>query len=385
MSETVLSGNTQDFSDNEILDNFGEGPDDGLPMGLGGEKGKQAEPASSTLEADIVNGTSTTATKTPPGETLPPDNSADSEPEPAPLAKGESGKQPQVPDEPAVPEFPPALLQMAGYATPEQAQQAGFRDPEALFAAVQWRGQLLNPQATPATAGGSLYRQPPPQTQPKQPQTEAATDPNGFKPFQPKNSETLDEDLLDLIRQQNEHFADQFRQQQERFASVVQARDDRTQEQQQIDEESQFDQAIQGLGETWQDVFGKGNGRELASAGQRDPAAMTAFNHRAMVFAAVEAVREANAKQGFKPMALEQEVQWALMQRYPDKFQQVLRLETVNKAKNRRGVQTSRPTARKAPFSSKNDKLLAAVDAKLRAKHGSGLDMGSDGEFEGEI
>ena len=63
--------NTQDFSgsDDEIVDNFAEGPqpgdpppkgdthDDGLPMGLGGEKGKQSEPASSTLEADIVNGT----------------------------------------------------------------------------------------------------------------------------------------------------------------------------------------------------------------------------------------------------------------------------------------------------------------------------------------
>ena len=62
-----VSSNTQDFSGSgdEIMDNFAEAPvpddanlsDDGTPMGLGGEKAKQSEPASSTLESDMVNGT----------------------------------------------------------------------------------------------------------------------------------------------------------------------------------------------------------------------------------------------------------------------------------------------------------------------------------------
>ena len=64
-TESPTSLTAQDFSgsDDEILDNFAEGPkevgdappmddthDDGTPMGLGGEKGKQSEPASSTLD-----------------------------------------------------------------------------------------------------------------------------------------------------------------------------------------------------------------------------------------------------------------------------------------------------------------------------------------------
>ena len=87
-----IASNTQDFSnsDDEILDNFADGPDpndDGTPMGLGGDKEKQAEPASSTLEADIVNGT----TKQP-GEEHPPENSA-SEPEPVQEPASETGTE----------------------------------------------------------------------------------------------------------------------------------------------------------------------------------------------------------------------------------------------------------------------------------------------------
>ena len=149
--------------------------------------------------------------------------------------------------------------------------------------------------------------------------------------------------------------------------------------------ESRFDQAVQKLGDDWQDVFGKGDGPTLDHAGKQDPIAMTAVNHRVMLFSAVEAVREANQKQGFAPMDLEQEVQWALMQRYPDNFQQQLRRNFDAQAQNRRGVQASRPTARKTPLGSRNDRLLSAVDAKLKAKGRSGLDMGQDEEFDGEI
>ncbi len=137
-----IASNTQDFSgsDDEILDNFADGPDaalsndsatdDGTPMGLGGEKGKQAEPASSTLEADIVNGT----TKQTPerqmpegqaGETSPPAQPA-SEPEPVqePAGEKEGAEKSPEPDseEPETPALSPILLQMAGLADAAAAQ-----------------------------------------------------------------------------------------------------------------------------------------------------------------------------------------------------------------------------------------------------------------------
>lgn len=360
MSETVTPNNVQDFSDNDVLDNFGEGPE-ATPMGLGGEAEKQAEPASSTLEADIVNGVKPEVTPEVEVPGTPPEEAVNVEPEPV--------AEEQVPE---TPEFPPALLQMAGYATPEQAKEAGF-DPGSLLAAVQWRGKILGPEPVVETQEGSLYR-------PKAPEQTPVEEETGFKPFKPENADMLDEELLAVLKQQSEHFDKQLQQQQEQFASELQERDTRTQAAQDREYESRFDQTVSGLGEEWQDVFGKGDAHKLSSAGQSDPAAMTAYNHRVMLFSAVEAVREANEKQGFAPMDLGQEVQWALMQRYPDKFQQQFR-----RTQERRGIQTSRPTARKIPLGSSNDRILSAVDARLRAKGSPGLDMGQDDEFDGEI
>lgn len=373
---TVLSSSVQDFSDNDVMDGFEEGPpQDDTPMGLGGEKGKQVEPASTTLEADVAN-------QDTPGDDSPPDDAASGS-EPA----GEGGDEPQVPEdipeeipaEPETPEFPPALLQMAGYATVEQAQQAGFSDPGALFAAVQWKGKSLSPAAAPLPQAGSLYR---PQA-PPQKEAPSQGEASGFKPFQPDNADALDEEILAALQQQNKHFDEQFQQQQERFASELKERDDKARSQQDYDYERRFDQSIQELGKDWQDVFGVGEGHTLSQAGQRDPAAMTAVNHRLILFDTVEAVREVNEKQGFPPMDLKQEVQWALMQRYPDKFnQQLLR---KSNSQDRRGTQTSRPTARKTPLGNKTERLLSAVDATLKAKGRGGLDMGQDDEHDGDF
>jgi len=378
-----ISSNAQDFSgsDDEIMDNFADGDnpnDDGTPMGLGGEKGKQTEPAASTLEADIVNGT----TKQP-GEKLPPEDSAGG-PQPVHDA-GETGSE-DVPEpdseEPETPDFPPALLQMAGLTDATAAQAAGFKDPEALFAAVKWRSQLLTPGAQPAQPSEQgLYRR----TAPTAPAPSAtAVEPDGeVKPFQlPADKlDALDEDLQDVIRQMNDHY-------QQEVASLRSSLGQREAEiahQQGRDEESQFDDAVQALGEDWRDVFGEGSGSDLVRAGQTDPVAMTNFNHRALLFEAVQAVREVNAKQGYKPMPLGQEVQWALMQRYRDKFQQIISGNSNGKSGQRRGVTASRPTQRNTPPKSQNAKVLSSVDAMLRKRHGYGLDMGHEEEFDGDI
>jgi len=138
---------------------------------------------------------------------------------------------------------------------------------------------------------------------------------------------------------------------------------------------------VQSLGKDWEDVFGNGSGMELASAGNANPVAMTNFNHRALLFEAVQAVREVNANQGYKPMDLGQEVQWALMQRYPDKFKQTI---SGNSKGSRPGVTASRPTQRNSPPKGQNNKTLSAVNAML-SKRGVSLDMGQEEEFDGEI
>jgi hypothetical protein len=120
---------------------------------------------------------------------------------------------------------------------------------------------------------------------------------------------------------------------------------------------------------------------ELARNGQRDPVAMTNFNHRDMLFKAVQSVRDVNQQRGFKPMDLNQEIRFALMQRYPDKFQQTISKNTTS----RPGVTASRPKQRNTPPKSQNAKVLNAVDAMLRKRKGYSLDMGEEEELDGEI
>jgi hypothetical protein len=398
---TIHSPATQDFSesDDEILDNFAEGPqpgdpppagdthDDGLPMGLGGERGKQSEPASSTLEADIVNGTTRQ-----PGETSPPGQSADRSP-PVQGSAGETGAEtsPEPSGEPETPEFPPALLQMAGLADADAAKAAGFQDSDALFAAIRWRSQLLTPGAQPAVAsvqeqvpGTGVYRRP--TQQPPAPVFQEPTpkpeESAGVTPFElpADKRDMLDEDLLAVLDQMNAHYQQEFK----TLRSSAGQREAELARQQAAEEESRFDAAVQALGGDWEDVFGEGSGADLQRAGHIDPVAMTNFNHRALLFEAVEAVREVNAKQGYKPMTLEQEVHWALMQRYPDKFRNVI--SGNSQPSGRRGVTASRPTQRKMPPGSQNQKVLADVNAMLRKKGSVPLDMGhGEEEFDGDI
>ena len=381
-TESPTSLNAQDFSgsDDDIMDNFAEGPDDGMPMGLGGEKGKQAEPASTTLEADIVNGTTKQS-----GEKLPPDDSAgESEPIQDSAGETDSETNPEPPtDESDTPEFPPALLQMAGLDDAKAAQAAGFQNPDALFAAIKWRSQLLAPGAQPAQPDQSslqgIYRRSPTPT----PEVKAAPAvPGETKGFQLPDDklEMLDEDLQDVIRQMNDHY----QQEVESLRASVGQRESELARQQEMDEAEKFDEAVQALGDEWQDVFGEGSIMNLAQNGQVDPAAMTNVNQRVMLLDAVEAVREVNSKQGYKPMALEQEIRWALMQRYPDKFQQTISGNSKGNGKPR-GVTASRPTQRNTPPKSQNFKVLNEVNAMLKKRKGYSLDMGHEEEFEGEI
>jgi hypothetical protein len=400
-TESPTSLNAQDFteSDDEILDNFADGPPptdsretdqpqhDGTPMGLGGEKGKQAEPATSTLEADIVNGT-----PKQPGEETPPEETA-GEPEPVQEPAGETGTEttpePKT-EEPETPEFPPALLQMAGLADATAAQAAGFQNSEALFAAIKWRGQLLTPGTQPAQPSEQgLYRRPAESaTAPARPAPETVVEPEEtgeVQRFQLPDElvDRLDEDLVGLVRGMNDHYENLNAGQQKELQSLraeLRERDEALALQQGQDEEAQFDEVLNNLGEEWRDVFGEGTGTELARAGQADPVAMTNFNHRSMLFDAVGTVREVNAKQGGKPMTLEQETQWALMQRYPDKFQQSISGNS-NSPGPRRGVTASRPTQRNTPPSAK-DKLLRDLHKKFPD---AGFTKQDEDEFDGEI
>lgn len=364
-TESPISLNAQDFSgsDDDILDGFAEGPlpgdapnpgdthDDGTPMGLGGEKGKQSEPASSTLEADIVNGTTS-------GEKGPSDRAAKSEPV---TGEGEEAGE-DIPsageEEPESPDFSPVLLEMAGYADAEAAKADGFGSPEALHAFVRGRGLLLKPERN-----GPLYgrKEPPPAEKAAVPEVKSFELPA-------ETLEVLDDDLVDLLKQMNDHYQKEIRSLRESTGP------------QGVDEVSQFDQAIQNLGEQWQDTFGQGPGEELATKAQLNSAALTAFRNRDELYDVVQTLRETSARKGLAPMTLQQEIQFALMQRHPDMFEQ-----TVSGKVSPRSRSTHRPTQRKTPPRTQNDRTLAAVNAMLAKKGQSRLTADPRDDLDGEI
>lgn len=399
-----FASNTQDFSesDDEILDNFADGPPptdsreidepqhDGVPMGLGGEKGKQSEPASSTLEADMLSprerGPDGRFVKTQPGE--PPEDTA-GEPEPVQDA-GEEGTvtTPEPTGEPETPEFPPLLLQMAGYADADAAKEAGFSDPKALLAAIEWRDKMRTPEA-PAPSEQGLYRrqsatpaQPQPVTVPVVDPKEVGEVPIGTKQFElpADKMDLLDEDLQDVIRQMNDHYqglnASQ-RQELESLRAELQRRDESVMSQQEIEEELQFDKAIQELGEDWHDVFGEGTAQDLDRRAQTDPLASAQLAQRVKLFETMDAIRRVDAEQGYKPSPIPQAVPWALQRRYPEKFQKAI-LGTSTK---RRGVTASRPTQRNTPPTAK-DKLLRDLHKKYPD---AGFTMQDEDDFGDEI
>jgi len=370
--------NTQDFSesDDEILDNFAEGPDDGVPMGIGGEKGKQSEPASSTLEADIADGTKPTQ----PGEESPPEDTA-GEPEPDQEPAGETGReQPPEPSDSTEPELPPLLLQMAGYSNADAAKADGLGTPEALYAFIRGRGQRLASKPAEGQASVQPYRRPqasPPASPPK-PETDAET--SEFKPFEltEQDVEVLDEQLQDTIRRMNEHNQRQF----DALRTSLSDREKQSAEQQLEAEVRQFDKAVQALGGEWQDVFGEGDFEELASRGQTDPTARLALEYRNELLAAVQAVRDVNSQRGFEPMDLQREIGFGLMHRFPDKFQKLLsgNSSSSNGSPARR-THLNRPTQRRAP-EAKQDQLLATLNKKYPK---AGFTAKDDEELDGEI
>jgi hypothetical protein len=380
-TESPTSLNAQDFSDSddEILDNFADGP-------------PPSEPASSTLEADMLNGPPKKERgpdgrflKKQPGE--PPEDTA-GEPEPVQDASDEGTvTSPEPTEEPEPPEFSPLLLQMAGLADANAAKEAGFKDPDALLAAVQWRGRLREEGEQPAQPSEqALYRRSPPApsetpAQQAPPAPETVEQPQGEVPeFQlpAEKMDLLDEDLQDVIRQMTDHFqsltASQ-RQDLESLRGELKRRDESVMSQQEQQEEAQFDQVVQELGEDWQEIFGEGTAQDLHRRAQTDPLAGAQLEQRVRLFEATDAIRRVDAEQGYKPADIPQAVPWALQRRYPDKFQQAVSRTP------RRGVTASRPTQRNTPPSAK-DKLLRDLHKKYPD---GGFTKQDDEEFGEEI
>jgi hypothetical protein len=277
---------------------------------------------------------------------------------------------------------------MAGYADEAAAKDAGFKDPESLLAAVQWRGRMRDQESQPTPSSEGLYRRSPSETPsvtpaPKEepPAPEPAASPEDFQ-LPEEVMERLDEDLVDVIRKMNDHYKGLNASQRNELQSLqeeLRRRDESVMSEQDQLEEVEFDKVVQELGEDWQETFGEGTAQDLHRRAQTDPLAGAQLEQRVRLFETMDAIRRVDAEQGYKPSSVSQAVPWALQRRYPDKFQQALRGNSPQGP--RRGVTASRPTQRNTPITSK-DKLLRDLHKKYPD---GGFTVQEEDEFQDEI
>jgi hypothetical protein len=201
--------------------------------------------------------------------------------------------------------------------------------------------------------------------------------------------ESLDEDLVRVIRGVHEGTRRQIEAQQKELQSLrasLSEREIASAEEQERKEFLQFDKDVQELGDEWKGIFGEGDGSALVAAGQTDPVSRVAVEYRLDLIDEVYKVREDAVKKGWV-LNRQQELCYALMRQFPDKFQQVVSGNSNSDSGQSRGVTASRPTQRRTPPKNRNEKLLSDVARNLKKKRSDfSLDMGDPTEeFEGEV
>jgi hypothetical protein len=314
---------------------------------------------------------------------------------------------------PQATEFPEHLLREAGITAEQAAQQ--FGDAAALERAMLWHVQQVAAAGRQRTSANQLpamnvpsgqqqvqqqqqFQGPqqfqhlqPPAAQPAQGQPTSPQVPHikgWYEPFADKVAAMKDADgeprfaesTVELIRQMDAHTASQF----DRLTSAItplamrgnaaaqamaEERAARETERVYTDMEKRFE----SLGEDWADTFGKGDARELYSKNQQDPGVQA----RQRVASTMEALANGRASMGLQPLGEDVLFQQALRAEFFPKLQEQVRQDTVAKASGRQNLQTFRPTQRKTPMPSQNQRTLAAVEAVLQKR---GRTLGPPGD-----
>lgn len=297
--------------------------------------------------------------------------------------------EPQADD--AQGEFPEHLLADAGL-TAEQARQQ-FGTPEALEAALDFHLQKVinagrqrtqaQPQPTQLPAG--LQGLTPPQLPSQQvpsplPGDQVALPVKGwYKPFaevakamkDPDGDPIYADETIRLIEAMDAHNAAQFdslagalgpmlMRTHQGFQQFAAERAAQAVEQHYQTMERRFAE----LGDGWADTFGKGDARALVQANAADPHVQA----RVKVAETMEAIKQGRARMGLNPLDDDTLFQQALRADFNPKLQDLHQRGIQTKRASRDNLRTMRPTQRKTPARSQNERTLQAVEAMLQQR-----------------
>ena len=116
------------------------------------------------------------------------------------------------------------------------------------------------------------------------------------------------------------------------------------------------------LGDDWADTFGKGDARERLQANANDPAVQA----RVKLAETMEAIKQGRAKMGLKALDDDTLFQQALRADFNPKLQDLHQRGIQDKRAGRDHLRTMRPTQRKTPARSQNERTLQAVETMLQ-------------------
>ena len=300
-------------------------------------------------------------------------------------------------------EFPEHLLSDAGL-TAEAARQQ-FKTPEALELALNFHlQQVINAGRQRAPAGSQPTQLPaglqglapptqgaPPQVaqQPVPPQQvdggQAAGAPQGlpvkgwYKPFAEVAKAMKDGDgepiyadeTIRLIEAMDAHNAAQFdaltnalgpmvMRTHQGFQQFAIERAAQATEQHYLAMERRFAE----LGDEWADTFGKGDARDLVQANAADPGVQA----RVKLAETMEAIKQGRARMGLAAIDDDTLFQQALRADFHSKLQDLHQRGIQDQRAGRNHLRTMRPTQRKTPARSQNERTLQAVETMLQQR-----------------
>jgi hypothetical protein len=211
------------------------------------------------------------------------------------------------------------------------------------------------------------------QKQPEREQDEQVVEEEEFKIDLDLDDDLFDPELKTKLNSQLNKLNEHYGQKTKKLSETVDQLRSELRERDLFQAEQQFEQYINGLGDEWEDVFGKGNGRSMDRSS-------TAFKNRGKFWDKLSAVVATHQRDGTMPEESDALFKEALHSAFGDQVEKVATKKVSKKLRDRQGRFTNRPTQRK----SKSHSDEAAAEEFVRgwiAENPIGAEDFSDDDF----
>ena len=314
------------------------------------------------VSTDSPDGGDDTQNTSGDGDFEPAPDDAPAE-QPAEIAEAPAPVKPE-PAAPAAPEFDADLLASVGMTADEAAAEFGSNAELARYDALLNRQLLQQARARAAAqqaqqqadTGEPAEGQQPDAPKPvQQPQTVQRPQPAGEEPQSPFaiDRERWDKDTLEHLVDPIQKWAIERDRENQDLRQTVQALRQHYENQLRQQYVAEFESAIEGLGDDWTPVLGKGTLHEIT------PETLKA---RQELDAAAQMLNQVRTANGLPALPLKRAVQAAASQAFPDRYREITRRTVSGQVLQRQGQYTARPSAKTTSGQTATERAVQAAE-----------------------